>query len=56
MKQKEFLFSEILFSLDTNDQLNGKLKAINETILNEYSLFDDKNRYRLCDNETDKWW
>ncbi len=34
-KQKEFLFSEILFSLDTNNQLDKKLKAINETILNE---------------------
>ena len=30
--------------------------VLNENILNEYSLFDINNRYRLCDNETDKWW
>ena len=34
-KQKEFLFSEILFSLDTNNQLDNKLIEINKTILNE---------------------
>lgn len=30
--------------------------GLNETILNEYSLFDPKNKYRFCDNESTKWW
>ena len=30
--------------------------GLNETILNEYSLFDPKNKYRFCDNESKKWW
>ncbi len=34
-KQKEFLLSEILFSLETNDKLDSELKKIKKTILEE---------------------
>ena len=34
-KQKEFLLSEILFSLENNNELAGKIELINQTILNE---------------------
>ena len=34
-KQKEFLLSEILFSLENNNELVGKIKLINQTILDE---------------------
>ena len=34
-KQKEFLLSEILFNLETNDQLENKLKEIKQTISKE---------------------
>ncbi len=34
-KQKEFLLSEILFSLDTNNKLPSKIKLINQSILEE---------------------
>ena len=30
--------------------------GLNETILNEYSLYNEKNKHRLCDNEINKWW
>ena len=29
---------------------------LNEQILNEFSKFDTKNKYRLCNNESDRWW
>ena len=34
-KQKEFLLSEILFSLENNNELNDKIELINQTILDE---------------------
>ena len=34
-KQKEFLLSEILFSLEKNNQLASKIELINQTILND---------------------
>ncbi len=30
--------------------------VLNESILNEFSSFDVKNKNRLCDKENDKWW
>ncbi len=50
-KQKEFLLSEILFSLEKSNELDNKLKKIRETISNEgfskaaliYSISDTSN-------------
>ena len=41
---------------ETNIYLAKIPGIINENILNEYSLFDNNNRYRALDNENSQWW
>ena len=41
---------------ETNFYLAKVSGILNESILNDFASFDVKNKHRLCDKESDKWW